>query len=110
MIVKHSKRTIRKPCHACGSTELYWAHDTEKHTGRIMACDECKITEPCSFVLINTDGSLHKDTCGQAPKPATKPDPAPMVPRSSATGASDGADTERAVRMLMDALSKQAVD
>jgi hypothetical protein len=41
MLVKHSDRTVRKPCRVCKSTDLYWAHDTERPTGRV--CDSSGI-------------------------------------------------------------------
>lgn len=58
MLVKHSKRTVRKPCRSCGSTSLYWAHDTER-PGEACACGQVG-----GFVLINMDGSRH--TCHEA--------------------------------------------
>lgn len=62
--VKHSKRTNRKPCPGCGSTELYQAHDTQT---RSDYCSDCK----CYGTLVYVDraGKLH--AC--ADKPDDKP-------------------------------------
>lgn len=64
-LVKHGKRTIRKPCNRCGRGKpngkdagLYWAHDTDRpHDGE---CAECGING--KFTLIESDGSRHD--CG----------------------------------------------
>lgn len=64
-LVKHSTRTVRRPCRSCGRKDLYWAHDTDRPDSR---CDKCHVNG--KFVMIETDGSLH--TC-RAPKPAEYP-------------------------------------
>jgi cobaltochelatase CobS len=56
MLVKHSDRTVRKPCRLCLSMELYWAHDTDRPTGK--RCD--KGHQDGAFVLMNRDGSRHQ--------------------------------------------------
>ncbi|TCO56781.1 AAA family ATPase [Actinocrispum wychmicini] len=54
-LVKHSTRTVRKPCRWCGRSDLYWAHDTERAYHK--HCDRCDTTG--GFVLIEKDGSRH---------------------------------------------------
>ena len=89
MLVKHSKRTVRKPCHKCGSTDLYWSHDTDRGGS---ACADCGVSG--AWTLINKDGTRHACTHGTtldgpteavyaseevdppAPKPATPKAPA----------------------------------
>lgn len=89
MLVKHSKRTIRRPCHRCGSTDLYWAHDTDKPFGD--ACTDCGCTG--GWVLMNKDGTAHACTAGHVgmapptattsvtaePTPTAKPEPKPTA-------------------------------
>lgn len=55
-LVKHSVRTIRKPCRFCGSKELYWAHDTDKPADT-QHCEQCDVRG--SFVLVDRDGNRH---------------------------------------------------
>jgi cobaltochelatase CobS len=57
-LVKHSKRTVRRPCRSCGSKDLYWAHDTDRYSDY---CTECGVSG--KWTLINVDGSRHTDTC-----------------------------------------------
>jgi cobaltochelatase CobS len=56
-LVKHSQRTVRKPCKHCGSSELYWAHDTDKPNGQ--ECPQCNGANG-SFVLIEKSGLRHE--------------------------------------------------
>lgn len=64
--VKHSKRTNRKPCPGCGSTELYQAHDTQDRThGGRAYCPDCK----CSGKLVYVDRAGKRHACA-----ADKPD------------------------------------
>lgn len=53
-LTKHSQRTVRKPCKHCGSTELYWAHDSDKPNGEACSCGGTG-----AFVLIERDGNRH---------------------------------------------------
>jgi cobaltochelatase CobS len=57
-LVKHSVRTVRRPCRDCGSSDLYWAHDMSPDArgyGR-----ECKAHGGTrSWVMMNRDESLH---------------------------------------------------
>lgn len=65
-LVKHSDRTVRKPCNKCGRRDLYWAHDTDRPHGE--TCGKCDVNG--KFVLIEKDGSRHD--C-QSPKPQEVP-------------------------------------
>lgn len=53
MLVKHSKRTIRRAC-SCGATDLYWAHD-EDSPGSY--CPSCEVRG--GYVLIERSGVRH---------------------------------------------------
>lgn len=57
MLVKHSKRTVRKPCKQCGRTGLYWAHETDLFGDR---CADCEVSG--KWVLIEQDGTRHQCT------------------------------------------------
>lgn len=73
-LVKHSQRTVRKPCARCGATDLYWFHDTDQSGFRICepGSDECRAHglegRRVSFVLGNRDGTRHE--CSVAPRPS----------------------------------------
>lgn len=54
-IIKHNERTIRKGCTGCGSTDLYWAHDTDGPNGRRW----CSKHNSGNWTLIERDGSKH---------------------------------------------------
>jgi cobaltochelatase CobS len=76
-LVKHSQRTIRKPCRVCGRKDLYWGHDTDR-TDNEPRCSECGVTG--AMTLLELDGSRHthdKYPQGKgrfdAPKPKPKP-------------------------------------
>ena len=62
-LVKHSKRTVRRPCTKCGSTDLYWAHDTDKSVpgGTCTGCGG-----DGAWTLINKDGTRHTCVSGIA--------------------------------------------
>lgn len=66
-LVKHSERTLRKPCKRCGAKNLYWAHDTSK--AYATDCTECEQRDGVkvngAFVLIEKNGERH--VCGVAP-------------------------------------------
>jgi cobaltochelatase CobS len=66
-LIKHSERTIRKPCSKCKSTDLYWAHDPNgpistwkfgRKIGQPKTCLECP-GKPANWTLINRDGTRH---------------------------------------------------
>lgn len=74
MIVKHSKRTNRKPCSKCGKEGLYWGHDTsvKGNRGYCSACDT-----DGKWVLLEADGvTPHILSCAGAGKggPEQTPD------------------------------------
>lgn len=62
-LVKHSQRTIRKPCRVCGRKDLYWGHDTDRAEGEAR-CTECGVTG--KMTLLELDGSRH--THGKNPQ------------------------------------------
>ena len=112
-LIKHSVRTVRQPCDKCGSTELYWAHDTEGKPGKHY----CSEHSSANFTLINRDGTRHDcqgkyaatgetdshetvtvDELSTDPKPAAPPIAAP-----TATVATD--DRMGALAALLDLLA-----
>lgn len=54
-LVKHSVRTVRRPCNKCGSMDLYWAHDTDGRQNGSM----CHAHQSANYTLINKDGTRH---------------------------------------------------
>lgn len=122
-LVKHSQRTSRKGCNKCGTTEVYWAHDTDKRAK--SDCGECSKRDGSNvngaWVLIDRSGSLHSVTCMAkdaatapvitAPKPESDPAPsAPEIPApatapapSAPAAPADGVAS--ALQALMGALS-----
>lgn len=56
-LIKHSVRTLRRPCSQCGSSDLYWAHDTEG--GPSKSGHYCKEHDAVNWTRINRDGSKH---------------------------------------------------
>lgn len=122
-LVKHSERTVRKPCRFCGRSNLYWAHDTERVYHK--RCDRCEVTG--AFVLMERDGSRHNcrdasDHSGDSmpemepedDEKDTSPSPAPAsVPVSgdvqAALGMLVGALTPQVDRAEIEAMVKQAV-
>jgi cobaltochelatase CobS len=54
-LVKHSDRTVRRPCKKCGRNDLYWAHDTSRPEGE--HCQRCNVRG--RFTLIEKDGTRH---------------------------------------------------
>lgn len=97
-LVKHSKRTVRRPCSRCGSKDLYWAHDTDHAIGSAV-CQPCGTAG--KWTLINVDGSRHACAGSSVPDESV-PDvgevdePAPV---SSVPAVSSDASTQ-----LMEAL------
>ncbi|TCO56895.1 AAA family ATPase [Actinocrispum wychmicini] len=123
VLVKHSERTVRKPCRSCGRSDLYWAHDTDRIYHK--ACPRCEVTG--SFVLIERDGSRHNcrnttDGTGD-PAPDMELDgptededreapsvPAPVSPDvQTALGMLVGALTPQVDRAEIEAMVKEAV-
>jgi cobaltochelatase CobS len=122
-LTKHSVRTVRRPCSKCGTSELYWAHDTEgkfSPSGRF-----CTEHQSGSWVLINRDGGRHdcqhngSQDHGE-PEPAEtgpvmywtnsgpepldpEPEPEPTAPATAptATAASAGNDAFTAFQAFM---------
>ena len=68
MLKKHSTRTVRSGCQKCGSTDLYWYHDTDITSGsKPMArsvCDRCHVQG--ALVLGERHGTPH--ICGGRPR------------------------------------------
>lgn len=74
-LIKHSKRTIRKPCRQCGRSDLYWGHDTDRAEGETR-CVECGVTG--KMTLLEMDGSRHvHDKAKPWGIPSPKPTPIP---------------------------------
>ena len=67
-LIKHSERTVRRPCEVCESTDLYIAHDTTQPIGQ--ECQRCKVDG--KYVKINRDGTAHTHD-GSEPKAASEP-------------------------------------
>lgn len=118
-LIKHSERTVRKPCNGCGSLELYWGHDTDRPEGSIT-CSKCKTPDGQAvkgkFVLINRDGSAHN--CPGRNKPAgsdgaaspASPAPSPASPAPEPNGSGvihgiPGQDKLAVAAQLLEALS-----
>lgn len=94
-LVKHSDRTLRKPCQCHGTKELYWAHDTDvtsypstanghRAGDPIPRCEKCNVTG--HYVLMNMNGTRHEKTSPLPPAPAPgtpSPMPAPYPPSGS---------------------------
>jgi len=75
-IVKHSQRTNRRPCRACGSSTLYWGHDLDR--GGNKPCEDSKCPghgRRVSWVLLDADGiTVHAETCsGRSNGPVVAP-------------------------------------
>lgn len=100
-LVKHSQRTIRKPCKSCGRTDLYWAHDTDRPEGA-FECESCNVKG--KFVLIDADGSRHacKDGAPEASPVSSEP---ASVPPVNGSPAGPGADKLATAAALLEALS-----
>ena len=68
MLVKHSQRTVKTGCKHCGSTDLYWAHDTDVTTDRngfkLRACSDCGVTG--RFTLIDANSFTRSVKRGQS--------------------------------------------
>jgi cobaltochelatase CobS len=84
-LIKHDYpgvRTVRKACRDCGSTDLYWAHDTDMSARQgKYACDktECPGNGSYQWTHINRDGSRH-DCQGKAGQAHSEPEPAESAP------------------------------
>lgn len=82
-LIKHSVRTVRKPCKTCHSSDLYWGHDTEG-TSRPGA-SYCTEHESSNWTLMNRDGSVHSHGPADSPAPdasdtASDSEPKPAAP------------------------------
>lgn len=79
-LIKHSVRTVRRPCSKCGSTDLYVAHDPNGEVNG-QWCDE---HSSANVTLINRDGSRHDcDGSGNSDQPEASdvtPEPTPTAP------------------------------
>lgn len=67
--VKHSKRTVRKPCANCGSSDLYYAHrvyDGPDASRRPDWCPQCSVAGPLTLV---DSGSLRPHSCDASQVP-----------------------------------------
>ncbi|GAB3912641.1 AAA family ATPase [Kibdelosporangium lantanae] len=108
-LVKHSARTVRKPCRSCGSSELYWAHDTDRAYHK--HCDRCNVTG--GFVLIEKDGSRHDCRITSGEPEDSMPDMDPDGPTEddekevSPVAAPVSPDVQQALGMLVGALTPQ---
>src|SRR5581483_7316663 len=98
-LVKHSQRTIRKPCKGCGSLDLYWAHDTD-NADSAMRCEQCNVTG--KFVLMDQHGNAH--FCPGA-KQGNTGSPVPASNGNGAAHAVPGDDKLATAAALLDALS-----
>jgi cobaltochelatase CobS len=105
MLVKHSRRTVRKGCKHCGSTNLYWAHETDSDSGQY--CEQCDVTG--KWLMIEPSGEPHDCQKNRVqPDPVSVPEvtpvsaPAtPVAPASTTTGG----DAFQAFQALMSALA-----
>jgi cobaltochelatase CobS len=117
-LVKHSQRTSRKGCERCGTTDVYWAHDTAKLARK--DCQDCTkrdgTTVNGAWTLIGRDGLPHILTCSGVKDAATAPvDPAPKqdvtVAHSTAeipapaTAPAPSGDVATALQTLMAAMA-----
>lgn len=101
-LVKHSKRTLRKPCKHCGKMGLYWAHNTSEphHT----PCKDCGVSG--KWVLIEQDLKLHSLSCAGSRDdiPEDADDPAPAT-AAAAPMPTAPPDAFAAFKMFMDAMA-----
>lgn len=115
MLIKHSARTVRRPCKYCGRKDLYWAHDTDRTMG-IPPCEKCGVTG--KFQLVEPDGvTAHVHSHGNSPEPVNQeperdepwsPEPSPAEPVSVPDGTQAspvGQDKLKALEALSDLLS-----
>lgn len=86
-LVKHSERTVRKPCNSCGRKDLYWAHDTDRPHGE--TCERCGVDG--KFAMVERDGSRHDCRTSFTPK---APESDPYVPDTAWAEANDNAATK----------------
>ena len=54
-IIKHGKRTARRPCKYCGKSGLYWGHNLNGPSGRKY----CGEHSSANWTLVDFDGILH---------------------------------------------------
>jgi|SRR5579859_740021 len=120
-LIKHSVRTLRRPCSKCGTGELYWAHDTEGPASR--KGNWCSEHSSANWTRINRDGTRH-DCNGDSdhePEPGEtqdepKPEPAreavPVKPAAPVTApAATGQDAKFAqLASLLGELTTATVD
>jgi cobaltochelatase CobS len=117
-LIKHSERTIRKPCQGCGSKELYWAHDTDRE-GQGFHCE--RHSSSGKMTLMELDGSRHNcrgrnasgtlETPRETPASPTAgpvaPETAQVVTAALNGAAVPGSDKAAMVAQLLDALAPQ---
>ena len=114
-LIKHSVRTLRRPCSKCGTSELYWAHDTEGPASRKGNwCDE---HSSANWTRINRDGtkhdcsgdSDHEPEPGEAEQPWVKlesePKPAPVTAPKATPVADTGNDAMAAFQAFMNLMA-----
>lgn len=110
MIIKHSKRTVRRGCELCGDNDLYWGHDESDKSAEY--CSDCNSVGV--MVLINKDGDPHDWTCpGTRSNPWVEPEttapvvPSPFVVEAPATPAptAPAPDAFAAFQALMSSLA-----
>ena len=113
-LIKHSERTIRKPCQGCGSKDLYWAHDTDRE-GQGFHCERHESSG--KMTLMELDGTWHNCPGRKAPEAPEPPRETPASPSASpvapvaaqaVTAALNGTGDKAAmVAQLLDALTPQ---
>lgn len=103
-LTKHSERTLRRPCSQCGSTDLYWAHDTEGMPSK--AGHYCTKHGSANWTRINRDMTPHlcngssdhdPDAGDVAPEPVKAPEPAPVAPVAPVPAAAPSASADPAM-------------
>ena len=68
-VIKHGKRTARRPCRHCKETGLYWGHDLDGTNGRKW----CPEHSSANWVLVDFAGVLH-DCQGNGGQDTGQPD------------------------------------
>lgn len=127
-LIKHAERTNRKPCYCHGSTQVYWAHNTEQtidakgrpippctscgNTGKMVLVDANDFTRTIPQGGVIPPEHIHRrdggqDTpapvAGDADSPVEAPEHVtPPAPKPAATGAGDAA---QALQALIDTIT-----